>query len=87
MKSLAADHWETAETRTLLGACLGAKGDYDGAELLLRDGYERLLDARGSSDVATHEARKALASLYRKWGKPEEAKSLELSARTGGADD
>jgi serine/threonine-protein kinase len=87
MKSLAADHWETAETRTLLGACLGAKGDYDGAELLLRKGYERLLDARGSSDVATNEAREALASLYRKWGKPKEAESLELSARTGGADD
>ncbi len=80
--SLAPGHWEIAATRTLLGRCLCAIGEFEEAEALLQEGYEALLESRGAEDEYTLESREAMAELYRKWGKPERAKSFELSEVT-----
>jgi len=54
--------WRIAETQSVLGACMAAQGDPDGAEALLKQSYQTLLTIRGPNN---HETRAALDRLNR----------------------
>ena len=73
---LASDHWETAQSRGLLGRCLVDLDETDAAIPLLESSYEVLLDARGSEDAGTVQARDALIAAYEAEGRTDDAAAL-----------
>jgi serine/threonine-protein kinase len=66
-------HWLIANTESLLGECLAARGRHGEAERLLTASYERLLADRGPDHERTRDARVRLAQFYRARGRPADA--------------
>jgi tetratricopeptide (TPR) repeat protein len=60
LAALGPDHWNVAETESVLGAALAAQDRPGDARPLLASGYERLLAQRGISDRRTRDARARL---------------------------
>ncbi|MGH7578746.1 MAG: tetratricopeptide repeat protein, partial [Gemmatimonadales bacterium] len=62
-----------AGAREALGSCLVALRRFGEAEPLLLASYSTLQKQRGDNHEFTHRSRRALAELYRGWGRPEQA--------------
>ena len=75
----------TAGTRLALGRCLVALHRFDEAEPLLLASYPAIRKARGDEDALTGRARKALADLYRAWGRPVEARRYRTPVAGSGS--
>ena len=61
--------------KTSLGVCLTKVGRYEEAEPHLRDSYEFLV---GTKHPKAKWAHKSLVALYEAWGRPAEAKRIQL---------
>ncbi len=72
-QTLPVDHPFEAEAKSGLGACLAAQGRYAEAEPLLQEGYTLLVEKRSPRHANTRRALERLITLYREWGKPDEA--------------
>lgn len=78
------DHSDIAYTRSVLGNCLAALGQYAEAESLVLDAHAKLMITQGKSG---HETKKALANvarLYDGWGKPDKASTYRALLQTVG---
>ena len=64
---------KVATAREALGSCLVALRRFGDAEPLLLASYSTLKQQRGDDYEFTRRARRALAELYRGWGRPEQA--------------
>ena len=82
-KLLPAGHWLLANSQSVLGGCVLAQGRFGEAEALLLPSYKRLLEDRGPANEKTIDARRRLATLYRAWGRPQDAVPYERD-ETGG---
>jgi serine/threonine-protein kinase len=76
-KLLPAGHWLLANSQSVLGGCVLAQKRYAEAEALLLPSYKRLLEDRGPENEKTRDARRRLATLYRAWGRPQQATQYE----------
>jgi hypothetical protein len=74
-------HWLTANTRSVLGGCLAALGEFEEAEPLLRDSLEGIEQALGPEDFRVHEARERLAELYERMDKLPDAQAVRALDR------
>jgi tetratricopeptide (TPR) repeat protein len=72
---LPADHWLVAYASSAVGAALTETSSFAEAESMLLPGLEVLKQAPIAGAVEQHQAR--LASLYVKWGRPEEAEMYQ----------
>jgi tetratricopeptide (TPR) repeat protein len=66
------DEWTTYNTMSLLGAALAGQGKHEEADLLLREGYEKMRPPAGDMS-RKREALQRLIEHYETWGRPEEA--------------
>jgi serine/threonine-protein kinase len=74
------DHLLVTELKNDLGAVLAGLGEFDEAESLLTDAYQRFLEQRGTDDPRTTLAAKRLAEIYTQTGDEEKAATFrELS--------
>ena len=76
-RTLSPDHWQVAEVRSLLGFCLYRLGQPGEAEPMLRDGYQRIAEQRGSAHPMAREARSRLARFYRERGEESKLRTLQ----------
>ena len=84
-ESLPGDHWNIAETRSLLGASLVRRGRFEEAEPLLISGFELLAGQRGTGHKRTRGALERVVDLYESWGRDEKAAEYrELRAAESG---
>ena len=72
-KAFKADDWRLAEARSLLGGCLVAKKQFAEAEPLLVEGYQVMMNKRGSTYRRTIQALERVVALYDAWQKPDRA--------------
>ena len=68
------EHPDTAETESVLGACLVAQGRFAEAEPLLVGSHRLMLAKRTDRSRETRDALDRIVQLYAKWGRPEEAR-------------
>jgi tetratricopeptide (TPR) repeat protein len=73
-KSLSATNWKTALTQSIKGAALTGMGEYPSAELLLVHANTVMNDDPGAMPMYRALTRRYLESLYRHWGRPQEAR-------------
>ena len=69
-RSLPAEHWLLAASRSVLGDCLSALDDPDRGEVLMRAGHARVVEARGERCEATAWSNARLMRHYRRTGDP-----------------
>ena len=72
-KVLPEGHERTAQTMSLLGACLAALNRHDEAEPLLRDGFESLREKLGLEHAQSQAALRRLVDFLERPGRQEEA--------------
>jgi len=83
--ALPAGHWRIAVAQGVLGACLTGLGRFAEAEDVLLASYPVLLERRGEMSNDTQAVRKQLMTLYRAWGRPDQAAEyLDQRAAMGG---
>lgn len=63
--------WRVADTESVLGSCLTARGRFEEAEPLLLESYPVLKNDKGDGAKHAAEARQRIVELYTKWGRPE----------------
>src|SRR5262249_21843898 len=73
-KSGSATSWKTALAESVNGAALAGLADYPQAEKQLLQGYTRLRDDAGALPMYRTLARGDLEDLYRRWGRPQDAR-------------
>jgi Tetratricopeptide repeat len=73
LAKLDAESDKIATAREALGSCLVALRRFGEAEPLLLASYSTLKQQRGDDYEFTRRSRRALADLYRGWGRPEQA--------------
>jgi serine/threonine-protein kinase len=79
-ESFGEDHLLVTELKNDLGAVLAGLGEFDEAESVLTDAYQRFLEQRGADDPRTTLAAKRLAEIYAQTGDEEKAATFrELS--------
>ncbi len=66
--------WRSERTAGLQGLCLARLGDFETAEPLIVESYQRLRELQGVNNSETIEALERVTELYRLWGRPEEAR-------------
>lgn len=71
---LSASNWKTAVAKSVSGAALAGMGKYAEAEAQLVYGYTILSNDQGALPMYRTLARRYLEDLYRKWGRPQEAR-------------
>jgi hypothetical protein len=71
-KELPEGHWQTEETRSLLGAALAGTGEFEQAEALLLDAYESMKDNRQAPADRKRQALGRIVQLYSSWNKPQQ---------------
>lgn len=76
-KWLAVGDWRRANTMSLLGATLLAKGNTTEAEGMLFEAHQILRSNRDTPEVTLERSRARLKSLYEKTNRPEEAKRVQ----------
>ena len=72
-KVLPKGHWGTANSESLLGACLAKQGRFAEAGPMLLASYEVIASAPGVPPIRVRQALGRIVVLYEAWGKPEEA--------------
>ena len=77
-KQVSASHWQTHETRSLLGSCLADMQQHEEAEALLISSCKALLEQRDEipaheRDTCLSDAVNRVVRFYESWGKPEKA--------------
>lgn len=85
-KKLGDDHMMVGVTWTSLGLCLTKMKRYEEAEKALTEAHRILEAAVEPTSPNLIRVRNALASLYRAWGKPEEAARFESLVNSGSKD-
>jgi tetratricopeptide (TPR) repeat protein len=75
-------HWRTAIARSAEGAALAGLGRYQEAEDILQRSYATLVDDMGALPTYRSLARGYLENLYRRWGRPADARRYGASAGT-----
>lgn len=73
---LAAADWRTANTRSLLGAILTARGEYEVAEPMLFEAHQTLRGNRDAPPVTVERSKARLQALYRATNRPDEAERV-----------
>ncbi len=72
--ALSANHWKTAIAQAVSGAALTGMGRYPEAQEQLVHGYAILSNDDGALPMYRTLARRYLEDLYRKWGRPQDAR-------------
>jgi tetratricopeptide (TPR) repeat protein len=81
LQAFTADHWRTASAESAEGAALAGLQRYDEAEPLLLESYDVLRKDTGALPFFISSARRWLADLYVKTGRPNEAAKLPKAMR------
>jgi tetratricopeptide (TPR) repeat protein len=76
---LSATNWKTAIAQAVSGAALAGLGRYSEAEEQLVHGYTILSNDGGALPMYRTLARRYLEDLYRKWGRPQNARRYEAA--------
>jgi tetratricopeptide (TPR) repeat protein len=72
--ALSATNWKTAFAESVNGAALAGTGEYPEAEKHLLHGYALLRADAGAIPMYRTQARRYLEDLYRRWGRPQDAR-------------
>jgi len=72
--ALSAANWKTALAQSVNGAALAGMGDYPAAEKQLLPAYTILSDDAGAVPMYRVLVRRYVADLYRRWGRPQDAR-------------
>jgi len=82
---LSASNWKTAIAQAVSGAALAGLGRYSEAEEQLVHGYTILSNDDGALPMYRTLARRYLEDLYRKWGRPQDARRYEAAKSSSAA--
>jgi len=82
-KSVSATNWKTAVAESVNGAALAGLGDYPAAEKQLLQGYTLLKDDSAALPMYRTLARSYLEDLYRRWGRPQDARRYAAAKGQG----
>ncbi len=82
---LGADHLYVSIGESILGECLGLRGQFERAERLLRRSYETLARARGDTDRLTTEALERVVRFYENAGKSDKVEVYRARLTNGHA--
>jgi tetratricopeptide (TPR) repeat protein len=82
---LSASNWKTAIAQAVSGAALAGLGRYSEAEEQLVHGYTILSNDDGALPMYRTLARHYLEDLYRKWGRPQDARRYEAAKSSSAA--
>jgi len=84
-KKAGSDDWQRYRTISGLGASLAGQGQYEKAEPLLVDGYQKMVERKATIPVylrgALGQSTQAILKLYRDWGKPEKTNEWQKKFR------
>ena len=72
-KSFPEDHWEVANTKSLMGVCRVEERRYAEAESLLLSAHDVIESRLGGAHPLTRASLERIVLLYESWNKPEEA--------------